>query len=729
MARDATLGDAYREARRALQIAIDKAKEEARAELLATLDADPWGRPYKMVRGKLRPFAPPVSKTLEPRFLGEVVRALFPERLAVVPPMMVPPRDAAPVEEEEEGEPVGEGELRHAVLRMRSKNTAPGLDGIPGKALALALEEMGPRLVALFDRCIERGEYPVIWKTGKLVLLKKDGRPAESPGAYRPIVLLDEVGKLFERLLSARLIDHLSSVGPDLSPHQFGFRPGRSTIHAIKRVRELTDGAVSRGGVMLAVSLDIKNAFNTLPWETILEALGYHRVPTYLRRLIASYLSHRWVRYEGRDSWEECEVVCGVPQGSALGPLLWNIGYDWVLRGANLPGVDVTCYADDTLVTARGESPREACVLGTAAVAHVVSRIRRLGLEVALEKSEAVLFRGTRTRLPPGLQIVVGGTTIPVGSTLKYLGLVLDGKWNFGAHFQALAPKIQRTAGALSSLLPNLGGPSASCRRLYAGIVRSMALYGAPVWADDLTSGDVALLRRVQRVTAVRVIRGYRTISADAACLLAGTPPWDLDARTHASLFEWREEARGRGFYPAPREVEGHREELREVLLERWRERLTAQTAGRRTVGAVLPVLKEWVDREHGSLTFRLTQVLSGHGCFGSYLCRIGREELPLCHHCGNGDVDTAQHTLEVCAAWADERRVLIAEVGRDLSLPTVLSSMVGSETSWAVISSFCDTVMSQKEEAERVREAEAIVASRARRPRRRRRVDDAMPP
>ncbi|XP_045540819.1 uncharacterized protein LOC123722592, partial [Papilio machaon] len=110
----------------------------------------------------------------------------------------------------------------------------------------------------------------------------------------------------------------------------------------------------------------------------------------------------------------------------------------------------------------------------------------------------------------------------------------------------------------------------------------------------------------------------------------------------------------------------------------------------------------------HGSLTFRLTQVLSGHGCFGRYLCRIGREETMRCHGCG-ADEDTAQHTLEVCCAWTEERRTLVAAIGGDLSLPGVVRAMLGSERSWNAVSSFCETVMSQKEEKEREREGDPL--------------------
>ncbi|KAA5557027.1 hypothetical protein F3G48_33090, partial [Pseudomonas aeruginosa] len=117
-------------------------------------------------------------------------------------------------------------------------------------------------------------------------------------------------------------------------------------------------------------------------------------------------------------------------------------------------GANLTCYADDTLVTARGSSHREATLIAAAAVSLVVNRIRRLGLEVALNKSEAMVFHGPRRAPAPGSHIVVSGTRIAVESTMKYLGLVLDSRWEFGPHFRRLVPKLMGAAGALSTLLP-----------------------------------------------------------------------------------------------------------------------------------------------------------------------------------------------------------------------------------------------------------------------------------
>ncbi|XP_032675571.1 uncharacterized protein LOC116846165 [Odontomachus brunneus] len=148
----------------------------------------------------------------------------------------------------------------------------------------------------------------------------------------------------------------------------------------------------------------------------------------------------------------------------------------------------------------------------------------------------------------------------------------------------------------------------------------------------------------------------------------------------------------------------------RRRALRRWKRQLGGPNVpGRRTIEAIRPCLLEWVDRGHGGLSFHLTQVLTGHGCFGEYLCRIGKECTAHCHHCA-ADRDTAQHTLAECQAWAADRGVLIAVVGGDLSLPAVVRAIVGSKETWEAVVSFCSSVMGRKEAAERVRRGEAEV-------------------
>lgn len=164
--------------------------------------------------------------------------------------------------------------------------------------------------------------------------------------------------------------------------------------------------------------------------------------------------------------------------------------------------------------------------------------------------------------------------------------------------------------------------------------------------------------------------------------------------------------------------------------MRQWTQRLEVPTAGHWTITGVRECLAEWVTRQHGSLSFRLTQILSGHGCFGRYLHKVAeREQSSRCHHC-EADEDTAQHTLQFCPAWEEQRVVLVAEIGADLELPAIVQSMVSSATAWEAVAAFCEQVMQQKEAAERGREENPLAPpNRRRRTGRRRRLHGLMEP
>ncbi|XP_063897094.1 uncharacterized protein LOC135118598 [Helicoverpa armigera] len=136
---------------------------------------------------------------------------------------------------------------------------------------------------------------------------------------------------------------------------------------------------------------------------------------------------------------------------------------------------------------------------------------------------------------------------------------------------------------------------------------------------------------------------------------------------------------------------------------------------GHTTIVAVSPLYEEWLETSHGALTHRMTQVLSGHRCFGRYLHRIGREEAPGCHHCADSPEDTVDHTVQECPVWEEHRRVLVEALGGgDLSRPALVQAMVWGEREWDAVASFCEAVMLEKEEAERQRVRTSHLGRRA---------------
>jgi retron-type reverse transcriptase len=120
------------------------------------------------------------------------------------------------------------------------------------------------------------------------------------------------VGKLLERVIAARLETHMRHRESGWHSSQYGFRQGRSTIDAVKHARRSAQEMVTRQGVALAVSLDFTNAFNTIPWDRIIEALRHCRVPKYhLVEVIKTYLSDRWVKFSSQRGIERRLVERG----------------------------------------------------------------------------------------------------------------------------------------------------------------------------------------------------------------------------------------------------------------------------------------------------------------------------------------------------------------------------------------------------------------------------------
>ena len=406
------------------------------------------------------------------------------------------------------------------------------------------------------------------------------------------------------------------------------------------------------------------------------------------------------------------EISRGVPQGSVLGPLLWNIAYDAVLRTPLPDGANLTCYADDTLVIANGRTWESCKERAEIALARLGESMNELGLSMATEKTEVIGFH-KRNPPPEDLRLRVGEDEIALKQQMKYLGVYLDSYWNFHGHFQQLSTKLERTAGALSRLLPNLHGPQENVRRLYLGVLRSMALYGAQVWAEALGRSK-QLRRKVNRLhqrMCTRVVKGYRTIPGEASELLARSPPLDLTAKACAREYEGR--ARRDGAFPGGNRL--LRAILKQRTLQEWRQRLETARHGRRLIEATLPVFDGWMRRAHGATTYRMTQMLTGHGCFGKYLHRISKEETAACHHCPE-EVDDADHTLLRCPAWEEDRRRLREAVGNQLDLPRIMAAMVRDRTAWDAMRAFCESTMTKKEEAERIREGTRAEQRRRRR-------------
>lgn len=265
---------ARKQARREYKMAIRKAKAQAWDQLIEAINGDPWGKPYRIVLGRMRPAVSPLSETLDPLLLERILATLFPRTGT----LSSQDANVLPCPDQDIPE-LTEQEMTCAIKRLRGPVKAPGPDGVTSKFWLAVLPYVGHWIRQIYDQCLRTGQFPKCWKLARLVLLQKEGRPPDEPSSYRPLCLIDEICKLFERLLVNRIHRHLTSVGPDLSKAQYGFRKGMSTLDAISRVRQTVEEITSQDGVAIAVSIDIKNAFNTIPWSAITIAMEWYSFP------------------------------------------------------------------------------------------------------------------------------------------------------------------------------------------------------------------------------------------------------------------------------------------------------------------------------------------------------------------------------------------------------------------------------------------------------------------
>lgn len=667
----------YKINRKTLRLAIKRSKASKWRELCDDVNNDPWGLAYKIVMKKLK--APVAVNELCPTAMQNIVSTLFPTH----------PRRSSRSYTDIEAEQTPlftQQELEEATGTMK-KNKAPGPDGIPVEAITVVSTAFPQMMLNMYNTCLQEGVFSNRWKTARLVLINKGKGDPLTAAAYRPLCMLDDAGKLFERLLKSRMNEAVEAAG-GLSERQFGFRKGRSTIDAVKMLTSKVEMAeagnhYSRKMIMF-VTLDVKNAFNSARWEDLIEAMKTNfNIPSYLLRVLDDYLNGRSIVYSTRPGVTRREITAGIAQGSILGPDLWNLLYDSLLRTDMPDETFLLGFADDLGAGIIARTLEEAQIKLNQVMRRITHWMNAHGLELAEAKTEIVIL--TKKRIPTILRMEVGSEIIETKPAAKYLGIMLDNKLNFWQQIKQASDKAAEITKQLSRLMANTGGPTPLKRRLLMNTTNSILLYGAEIWADALQKEYIRKqMAAVQRRGALRVACSYRTVSYAAVNVIASVIPIELLAKEPKYIYE----------RPPERSRKEAATEARRQSIERWQELWEAEVAGRWTA-RLIPQVDNWVNRKHGEVNFYVTQFLSGHGYFRSYLYKMRKVNSSQCRYCGAAE-DTAQHTIFECIGTTEERNRLVRAVG-DISADNIVDAMLETEEKWNMVALYIETILRKK--------------------------------
>lgn len=668
----------YKEARKRLQYSIFESKRKLWEELRENVNENPWGTGYKLVMKKLGAKKP--TPLMNQEHMENIVKSLFPEHDAL---------EDRPNDDEEIFVPLfTTDELSIAASGLKN-NKAPGPDGIPVEVMKEVASTRPQFLLKMYNCCLKEGLFPETWKTQRLVLIRKGEGDPLSPSTYRPLCMLNTAGKLLERLLKSRLAEAIQT-GGGLSERQHGFRPGRSTIGAIKDVVDVVEMTRNQNHftrpLVLLATLDVKNAFNSLRWSDILKTLEENfRIPEYLLRIIRDYLRNRELLYSTTDGQRRMRITSGAAQGSILGPDLWNITYDGILRAEMPRDSFLVGYADDIAAVIKGRNVEDVTRKLRQVMIRVKTWLGSRGLQLATQKTELLLL--TRKHMPVEIDIRIDEDVLATKTMISYLGIKLDTKLTFSHQFQHAASKAGTVTTQLARLMANIGGPLPNKRKLLMEVSNSILLYGCEIWADKTTmSRRASSLLAVQRIAALRITSAYRTVSAAAVFVIAGTTPIDLVAIARRKI--WASKYNG-GIDPT--EADG----IRQEAILNWQARWNTNSKGRWTA-RLIPRIDKWINRGHGEVNYYLTQMLSGHGYYRKYLYRAGKCSTPYCLYEEREIVDDVEHTFFECSKWSDKRIELERSVGF-LIPENIIDVMMQSEENWRAVSKYCEFILQTK--------------------------------
>ncbi|CAH4035810.1 unnamed protein product [Pieris brassicae] len=642
---------------------------------------DPWGMAYRLASGRVRPPSGVVNgmklsqgfATNMEEAMSGVLAIMYPDDdVAVDSPYHSRVRLAAAFAPSGKDVDIVDRSALDRIVKSLP-NKCPGLDGITARIAKVVWNVAASEMMYIYSKCVREGVFPDVWKIGRLVVIPKgNGRPLTDPKAYRPVTLLSVLGKILERLIC----ECTPGLYGRISPNQHGFMHGKSTVTALSRVLDVVRETNHK--YVQAILLDISGAFDNAWWPMVLVKFKQGGCPRNVYRLLCSYFTGRRVGMFANNVsvWKNSTMGC--PQGSVLGPTLWNILVDDLLRMAVPPGVELVAYADDVTVLIEANSRADIEWKAATTLQLALEWGQRNRLSFSSSKTQSITLKG-RFQRPPVIRL--GGDSVKAVGVAKLLGVVLDERGTFAEHAQDIGDRGARCFGKMARVsASNWGIRYPALRLLYYGTFVATITYAAAVWYGRSLAFVVASrLLRAQRSALVLLTKAYRTTSTPALAVLGGVLPADLEVyRAGKIQATKRETAKG--------EVNDLKRRVHSEVVDKWQERWEVEERGR-DLQRFFPCVRGRLRAAWVAPDYFTSQLLAGHGAFNGRLRDLGLKEVGTCP-CGLAE-EYRDHVLWECGLYDREREEMLDRVVTGGPGPVYFADLVASEANYAAFSRF----------------------------------------
>lgn len=396
-------------------------------------------------------------------------------------------------------QPVNMNKLYEDLCNL-DETKSTGIDNIGPRILKLSAPAIVSSLTYIFNRIIDSGKFPILFKNAKVTPVYKKGDKTEATN-YRPISVLSTLSKLIERHISKQLYEYLTDFNL-LHASQSGFRPHHSCQTALINITDKWLKEMNEGNINGVVFLDLKKAFDVVDHDILCQKLEIYRFDEPALKLLKSYLNYRTQQVKiGNVMSESASVDYGVPQGSILGPLLFILYINDLPLHAEHCETDM--YADDSTFHLSGKAVTDIQDKIQSDLNLIDRWCSENKMYINIDKTKCMTV-GTRQKLScqgDHLKLQINNETIQISECEELLGIKVDPTLTWSAQIDKLCSAISSRIYLLSRIKQYL---NLEARKLFCnGYIMPLIDYCCTIWgncSEDNLNRILKLQKRAARL-------------------------------------------------------------------------------------------------------------------------------------------------------------------------------------------------------------------------------------
>ena len=397
--------------------------------------------------------------------------------------------------------PTDEHEVKTIIAEMRQ--TSSGEDELSVSIIKALSQPLSKPLAHVINLSMTQGRFPNKLKSAIVIPIFKKGDSTHAEN-YRPISILSNISKIFEKVMYKRIYNFLESHNI-ISDTQFGFRQNHSTEHALIHFVDFVTKALEDDQHSVGVYLDTKKAFDSVNHSLLLKKLIKYGIRGKCAELIEDYLKGRTQKVKiGNSLSTPKDITCGIPQGSVLGPLLFIV-YINDLNSIS-QNLKIITFADDTNIFLSDSKYENLELKMNTELQLVKTWFECNKLKLNIDKTCFQVFTKQKLTELPALNL--DDIAIKHSSTVKFLGLYVDSHLTFKAHIKKLCTKLCQIAGIIRSAGRYLGKNHKLL--LYNCLVLPHISYCCLLWGINYDSNLQCILKMQKRLARTILGLNYR---------------------------------------------------------------------------------------------------------------------------------------------------------------------------------------------------------------------------